>query len=102
MSALEDHDHLKMDDEADQPIDETAAAAADILNDDGCVAADKEDPEASVEEGEGATWEPAESDVLSGRGASVNAHQGNKKFRALCFARKPVSVNNARVEPLLL
>lgn len=34
-------------------------------------------------------WEPAEFDVLSGRGASVNAHGGNKKFRAYCFARKP-------------
>jgi hypothetical protein len=33
-------------------------------------------------------WEPAEYDVLSGRGANVNAHPGNKKFRALCFARK--------------
>lgn len=33
-------------------------------------------------------WEPADMDVLSGRGASINAHQGNKKFRALCFARK--------------
>lgn len=36
----------------------------------------------------GAIWEPADPDVLSGRGASVNAHQGNKKFRALCFSRK--------------
>jgi hypothetical protein len=34
-------------------------------------------------------WEPADADVLSGRGASVNAHGGNKKFRALCFVRKP-------------
>jgi hypothetical protein len=33
-------------------------------------------------------WEPADMDVLSGRGASVNAHNGNKKFRALCFSRK--------------
>ena len=33
--------------------------------------------------------EPAEMDILSGRGASVNACQGNKRFRALCFARKP-------------
>jgi hypothetical protein len=40
-------------------------------------------------EEEGSIWEPAENDVLSGRGASVNAHPGNKKFRALCFARKP-------------
>eukprot|EP00545_Synedropsis_sp_CCMP1620_P005003 CAMPEP_0119018368 /NCGR_PEP_ID=MMETSP1176-20130426/19214_1 /TAXON_ID=265551 /ORGANISM="Synedropsis recta cf, Strain CCMP1620" /LENGTH=468 /DNA_ID=CAMNT_0006972353 /DNA_START=36 /DNA_END=1442 /DNA_ORIENTATION=+ len=33
--------------------------------------------------------EPSEHDVLNGRGASVNAHRGNTKFRALCFARKP-------------
>jgi outer membrane biosynthesis protein TonB len=36
-----------------------------------------------------AIWEPNDPDVLSGRGASVNAHGGNKKFRALCFRRKP-------------
>mmetsp|Transcript_484 Transcript_484/g.908 ORF Transcript_484/g.908 Transcript_484/m.908 type:complete len:542 (+) Transcript_484:155-1780(+) len=34
--------------------------------------------------------EPADMDVLSGRGASVNGHPGNKKFRALCFVRKPL------------
>lgn len=28
-------------------------------------------------------------DVLAGRGASVNANAGNKRFRASCFARKP-------------
>ena len=33
--------------------------------------------------------EPAESDVLSGRGANVNNNPGNKRFRALCFSRKP-------------
>jgi len=31
---------------------------------------------------------PNEMDVLSGRGAAVNNHPGNKKFRALCFVRK--------------
>jgi len=41
------------------------------------------------EEDVNAIWEPAAPDVLSGRGASVNAHPGNKKFRALCFVRKP-------------
>lgn len=55
-------------------------------------------PEAKLEQQQGgeepedegiAIWEPAEPDVLSGRGASVNAHGGNKKFRALCFVRKP-------------
>jgi hypothetical protein len=45
-----------------------------------------EEPEDDLLE---AIWEPAEPDVLSGRGASVNAHGGNKKFRALCFVRKP-------------
>jgi hypothetical protein len=34
--------------------------------------------------------EIAPMDVLSGRGASVNNHPGNKKFRALCFVRKPL------------
>jgi hypothetical protein len=38
---------------------------------------------------EDAIWEPAVHDVLSGRGASVNAHEGNKKFRAFSFIRKP-------------
>jgi len=32
---------------------------------------------------------PEENDVLNGRGAWVNAHKGNIKFRAVCFARKP-------------
>lgn len=38
---------------------------------------------------EGGFAEPMEHDILNGRGASVNAHSGNKKFRALCFSRKP-------------
>ena len=44
---------------------------------------------AEAEETGPAVWEPKDQDVLSGRGASVNAHAGNKKFRALCFSRKP-------------
>jgi hypothetical protein len=44
---------------------------------------------ATTEESLPAVWEPHDADVLSGRGASVNAHGGNKKFRALCFCRKP-------------
>ena len=32
--------------------------------------------------------EVQDMDVLSGRGAAVNNHPGNKKFRALCFVRK--------------
>ena len=35
-------------------------------------------------------YESNPEDVLSGRGANVNNHQGNKKFRALCFVRKPL------------
>jgi hypothetical protein len=49
----------------------------------------KEDAAAAEEDDANAIWEPAPPDVLSGRGASVNAHPGNKKFRALCFVRKP-------------
>jgi hypothetical protein len=37
----------------------------------------------------GPAVEPARMDVLCGRGAAVNAHEGNKRFRALCFSRKP-------------
>jgi len=33
-------------------------------------------------------WTENEYDVISGRGSSVNAHPGNAKFRARCFARK--------------
>lgn len=33
-------------------------------------------------------YEPLLEDVLNGRGAFVNAHKGNQKFRALCFTRK--------------
>lgn len=50
----------------------------------------KEPEEAKPEEDDpNAIWQPTDFDVLSGRGASVNSHGGNKKFRALCFARKP-------------
>ncbi|KAL3905438.1 MAG: hypothetical protein SGILL_009678 [Bacillariaceae sp.] len=35
-------------------------------------------------------YEAASVDILSGRGANVNNHPGNKKFRALCFSRKPL------------
>uniref|UniRef100_A0A7S4VJM1 DUF6824 domain-containing protein n=1 Tax=Ditylum brightwellii TaxID=49249 RepID=A0A7S4VJM1_9STRA len=31
---------------------------------------------------------PHDHDVLSGRGASVNSHAGNTRFRALCFHKK--------------
>lgn len=75
----------------------------------------KEEEKEEVIDDANAIWSPTEFDVLSGRGASVNSHgvsasstllyycisclithiphllllQGNKKFRALCFARKP-------------
>lgn len=42
-----------------------------------------------IEHDPGAISEPGENDVLNGRGASVNGHKGNQKFRALCFQRKP-------------
>jgi hypothetical protein len=43
----------------------------------------------------GGISEPATMDVLCGRGAGVNAHLGNKRFRALCFSRKPMVRNAA-------
>ena len=42
------------------------------------------DPNVTIEP----IWDPHELDVLTGRGAMVNANLGNKKFRSLCFARK--------------
>ena len=62
----------------------TAAAEASAATVEAAAAAP-----APEEDDANAIWEPAPQDVLSGRGASVNAHPGNKKFRALCFARKP-------------
>ena len=44
--------------------------------------------EEAEEEQTNPIWEPLEYDIISGRGALANAHEGNKKFRALCFARK--------------
>jgi hypothetical protein len=35
-------------------------------------------------------WVPDENDVLTGRGASINLHPGNQKFRALCYANKAI------------
>lgn len=62
----------------------TVAAVQDIT-----VAADALQQAEAEESQEGAIWEPADLDILCGRGAAVNSHQGNKQFRALCFARKP-------------
>lgn len=68
---------------------EDAAKAEESKSEDAKAAADTVDKAASAESAPPAIWEPAEFDVLNGRGASVNAHGGNKKFRAICFARKP-------------
>jgi hypothetical protein len=38
---------------------------------------------------EGAILDPGENDVIAGRGAAVNLNKGNRRFRALCFERKP-------------
>ncbi len=34
--------------------------------------------------------EPNPNDVLTGRGAHINLHPGNQKFRALCYAHKAI------------
>ena len=64
-------------------------AEGDSKKDAATAAAEAAAETAPEEDDANAIWEPAPQDVLSGRGASVNAHPGNKKFRALCFARKP-------------
>lgn len=38
---------------------------------------------------EGAIAEATENDIISGRGAAVNLNPGNRRFRDLCFKRKP-------------
>jgi len=73
--------------ESDEKKDEEPAkddAAADPAK------AEEKKVEEKLEPEEDAIWSPTDFDVLSGRGASVNSHGGNKKFRALCFARKPL------------
>eukprot|EP00980_Cylindrotheca_fusiformis_P019564 scaffold6784_cov108-Cylindrotheca_fusiformis.AAC.6 len=74
------------DDKADSGMPEAEKEAASVSP---STEEKKEEPPAPEEDDANAIWEPAPPDVLSGRGASVNAHPGNKKFRALCFARKP-------------
>ena len=44
--------------------------------------------EVSVVE-EGTILEASDNDVISGRGAAVNLNPGNRRFRDLCFKRKP-------------
>ena len=48
-----------------------------------------EPPSANQLDESGGVATPGTMDVLCGRGAFVNARLGNKKFRALCFSRKP-------------
>jgi hypothetical protein len=85
----------KFADPDEKAVEEAAAAEAEKLaaqGDDNAAATEEEKPAAAapvVEDDVNAIFEPAEPDILSGRGASVNAHGGNKKFRALCFLRKP-------------
>ena len=93
-------DPLLVAGEEEQKEEPPAAAPVAAVGDDAAAkpAAAASSTEVATEEApkpqepvveEGAIWEPADNDVLSGRGASVNAHNGNKKFRAICFARKP-------------
>lgn len=65
-----------------RPCSSTAAASAQVE-----LSAVETEKESQAVEPE-AIWEPREHDVISGRGAMVNAHRGNRNFRALCFARK--------------
>lgn len=62
--------------------DDAAVASLNFAEDDAL----REDVEEPTDLEDGAVAEPEEFDVISGRGASVNAHSGNKKFRALCKA----------------
>lgn len=74
----------------EEPAVEEAEVKKDVPAADEAAAVPTEAAATPVpEEDVNAIWEPAPPDVLSGRGASVNAHPGNKKFRALCFVRKP-------------
>lgn len=58
------------------------------IQDTVAVAASTQEAQQSNHEG---IVDPLDEDILSGRGAKVNARPGNKKFRALCFAQKQVS-----------
>lgn len=73
-----------------EPAQELDGAASEHAQVDAAPAPNAvvEEPVAEGSQDEG-ILEPNVHDVLNGRGASVNAHTGNMKFRALCFARKP-------------
>ncbi|CAJ1954774.1 unnamed protein product [Cylindrotheca closterium] len=71
------------------PAEEATEAKKDAVATEAAEASAAPVEVAAPEDEANAIWEPAPPDILSGRGASVNAHPGNKKFRALCFARKP-------------
>ena len=65
-----------------------AAAAAGELADQNHSTQPPEPPGATV-------WEPLDLDILSGRGAKVNLHPGNARFRALCFKKQPEFVSGS-------
>ena len=67
---------------------EDAAAHEEVVNRAVVESTNQRARESEVED-VGSAVEPARMDVLCGRGAAVNAHEGNKRFRALCFSRKP-------------
>ena len=95
----EDGDKVKEDAEGVPPEGQTEENPATVVEkqpeeadvtDQAAVTAAGETSEKKEGEDENPViWDPTEFDVLSGRGASVNAHGGNKKFRAYCFSRKP-------------
>lgn len=71
--------HADVSDTAEQSLVEAVPSPVEIQDDDAMSSGFEP----------GAILEPAEHDVLNGRGASVNGHKGNQRFRALCFQRKP-------------
>lgn len=71
--------HIEVPNTAEQLLVEEVPLSSEIKDDDAMSSGFEP----------GAILEPAEHDVLNGRGASVNGHKGNQRFRALCFQRKP-------------
>jgi hypothetical protein len=67
------------------PNDEEKSGEEETKNDE----AGKEQVGGVVFEEEGAIMEATDHDVISGRGAAVNLNPGNRRFRDLCFKRKP-------------
>jgi hypothetical protein len=50
---------------------------------------ENDEAKAFVPEDDGAIMVASDIDVISGRGAAVNLNPGNRRFRDLCFKRKP-------------